>query len=293
MVVRWTCPIRVLILVLLSLTVAGAAEELNYDVEVQVVDLQVSVSDRKGNFIMNLIPDDFLVWEDKVPQEVLDLDTTREPFSIGIVLDTSSSMERAWRITARCTEEFVSAMQPEDEFFVMTFDDDLKLKNDFKFASDRLFKLGDLRYGKRTRLFDAINSSIEKLSEARYQRRALFVISDGINTFGAGGEKTAEYLAQKTKTIIYSLIVGGEEPLNELRMLSIATGGTYFLMHKEYPFMHAAYIKIASDLAHRLTLYYQSRSDYTQQRKPRITVKMKNKDWQVKYQRTYYPDTKP
>ena len=101
----------------LNLSIAGATEELKYDVEVQVVDLQVSVSDQNGNFVTDLKPDDFLVWEDKVPQEVLDLDTTREPFSIGIVLDTSSSMQRAWRTTARFTEEFVSAMHPEDEFF--------------------------------------------------------------------------------------------------------------------------------------------------------------------------------
>ena len=273
----------------LNLSIAGAAEELNYDVEVQVVDLQVSVSDRDGNFITDLKPDDFLVWEDKVPQEVLDLNTTREPFSIGIVLDTSSSMQRAWRTTARFTEEFVSAMHPEDEFFVISFNDDLKLENDFAFASDRQFKLTDLHYGNRTRLLDAMISSIEKLSQARYQRRALFVISDGMNTMGAGDEKTTEYLAQKTKTIIYSLILGGEEPLNLLRILSVATGGTYFIMKKEYPFIHAAYEKIASDLAHRFTLYYKSRSDYTQQRKPQINIKMKNKAWRVQYQKTYYP----
>jgi hypothetical protein len=58
---------------LVNLAIAAAAEELKYQVEVQVVDLQVSVSDRSGNFIMDLHPDDFLVWEDKVPQEVLDL----------------------------------------------------------------------------------------------------------------------------------------------------------------------------------------------------------------------------
>jgi Ca-activated chloride channel homolog len=272
-----------------NFVIAKSPEDLKYEVEVQVVDLQVSVSDRNGNFITNLNPDDFVVEEDKVPQEILDLDTTREPFSIGIVLDTSSSMQRVWRVTARCTEEFVSALLPGDEFFVMSFDDKLKLQNDFVLASNQTFQLSDLRYGDQTRLFDAIIQSIEKLSAARYQRRALFVISDGINTFGAGDEKTAESLAQKTKTIIYSLIVGDEEPSNPLRVLSIATGGTYFAMHKDYPFPHVAYRKIASDLAHRFTLYYKSSSDYTQQRKPKITVKMKNKDWRVQYQNTYYP----
>jgi Ca-activated chloride channel family protein len=279
-----------LFILIANFVIAGPPEELKYEVEVQVVDLQVSVSDGKGNFITDLHPEDFLILEDKVREEVLDLNAAREPFSIGIVLDTSSSMERVWRTTRQCTEEFVSALLPQDQFFIMTFDDKLKLENDFGLASNKAFQLTDLRYGDRTRLFDAIISSIEKLSTAQYERRALFVISDGINTLGAGNEKTAEDLALRTKTIIYSLIVGGEEePLNPLRILSIATGGTYFAMHKDLPFMRVAYKKIASDLAHRFTLYYRSHSDYTQPRKPHITVKMKNKDWSVQYQRAYYP----
>src|SRR5262245_53767977 len=124
---RWFLP--VLLIFLANFTIADSTEDLKYEVEIQVVDLQVSVSDKNGDFITDLRPDDFLVQEDKVPQEVLDLNTMREPFSIGIVLDTSSSMERVWQVTARCTEEFVSALKPEDEFFIMTFDDKLKLQN--------------------------------------------------------------------------------------------------------------------------------------------------------------------
>lgn len=267
--------------------------QYQYAMEVQVVDLQVSVQDKQGSYLSDLKPEDFLVWEDGTPQQVLDLDLARQPFSIGILLDTSSSMESAWRITAKTTEDFIAALRPEDEYFLMLFDDQIKMKQEMKFAGDRVLKLEGLKYGARTRMFDAILQSIELLNRARYPRHALFVISDGVNTYGAGSEKKATDLAQKTKTIIYSLIVQtGEDEFNSLRSLSDATGGTWFRMWEQYPRMQAAYEKIAADLSHRFTLYYRSAGDYSKTRKPLIKVKMKNPDWRVQYQNTYYPGSK-
>jgi len=281
------------LLLMLALSLIAANEPLKYDVEVQVVNLQVSVSDGNGNFLTDLRTDDFEVLEDKVPQEILDLNPEREPFSIGILLDTSGSMQRVWGVSKHCAEQFISAMKPEDEFFVMTFDDEVRLKHDYTSAGDTTFVFGDVHYGDQTRLYDAVLRALNKLNDAENEHRALFVISDGDNNLGKTDEATVEKVAQQTKTIVYSLIMGEgpEGHVNLLQALSVATGGTYFIMHDQYPFVQAAYDKIASDLAHRFTLYYRSHSDYSQDRKPEITVKMRNKHWHVQYQRTYYPES--
>ena len=97
---------------------------LRYKVEVQVVELQVTVVDHNGNFQTDLKPEDFLVYENGVQQEVLDLELHRQPFSIGIVLDTSSSMGSQFMRAGRAAQDFVKALQPQDEYFVMTFDDE-------------------------------------------------------------------------------------------------------------------------------------------------------------------------
>lgn len=265
--------------------------EAQYVVNVQVVDLQVSVLNKKGEFINELSAEDFLVYENGAPQEVLDLDTKREPFSIGILIDTSSSMQSVFQITGRSTTDFLSSLRPEDEFFVMTFDDRVKVHQELtKKADSAPNDWNDFRYGQRTRLFEGLNSALDRLSKATYPRRALFLISDGVNTTGSGNLQQAIETAQRNKVIIYSLILENmDADYNSLRRLSESTGGTYFVLYDEFPRLQAAYNKIAMDLGHRLTLYYRSTSDYSGKSKPEIKIRMKNRDWTCRFQQTYYP----
>jgi VWFA-related protein len=262
-----------------------------YVVDVQVVDLQVSVFDKKGDFLTGLKAEDFLVWEDGVAQEVLDVQTDREPFSIGVLLDTSFSMRPHFQTAMRGTQDFLYSLREQDEFFLMTFDDRLLLKKDLTLASEgKSAQWEDLKYGEETRLYDAVLSALQRLRNARYPRRALFLISDGINTSGSGDLKAAIELAQKEKAIIYGLMFDNENlDQNVLRQLADATGGSYFILYENLPRLQAAYEKIASDLAHRFTLYYRSRSDYARPNKPQIKVQMRNADLRVRYQKTYYP----
>lgn len=274
------------------LVVHPAPAQMNETVDVQVVDLQVSVTDKSRSFIKELKPEDFLVWEDGVQQEVLDLELKREPFSIGVLLDTSSSMQPYFKITTQGTQEFLWSLAPEDEFFLMTFDDRVLMKKDIGFAAQRTaLKLNKLHYGERTRMYDGILSAVDHLRSARYPRRALFIISDGINTYGDADLKQAIETAQRNKVLIYTLLLDSPEAdnSNALVQLSEATGGSFFVLYGNYPRLQAAYEKIARDLANRFTLYYRSRSDYSQNRKPEIKVQVKNPEWQVRFQKAYYP----
>lgn len=263
-----------------------------YQVEVQVVDLQVSVADQRGDFLTNLQSQDFLVWEDGSPQTVLDIDQKRDPFSIGILYDTSSSMNSSSPFMIRAADEFIYSLEKEDEFFVLTFDDKIRMIQDFKLAADRA-GWNDVKFGsgERTRLYDALVEGIAHLQNARYPRRALLVLSDGVNTRGSKGLNEAIASAQKDQIIIYSIVFErSSDDFNALRILSDATGGACFILHKDFPRVQAAYTKIAGDLAHRFTLYYRSVSDYRRGHRPKIKVQMKNPGWKVRYQKTYFPD---
>jgi len=263
-----------------------------YTVDVQVVDLQVSVTDKSRNFIKDVKPEDFLIWEDGVAQQVLDLELKREPFSIGVLLDTSSSMQPFFKITSQSTLDFLWSLGAEDEFLLMTFDDKVLLKKDIGFAAERnSVKLNNLHYGERTRMYDGIISAVDHLKGAHYPRRALFVISDGINTYGETDLKQAIEAAQRNKVLVYTLLLDSPDAdnSNALVRLSEATGGSFFVLYGNYPRLQAAYEKIAKDLANRFTLFYRSRSDYSQNRKAEIRVQMKNPDWQVRFQKAYSP----
>src|SRR5207247_3089802 len=102
--------------------------------------------------------------------------------------------------------DFISSLRLEDEYFVMTFDDRILVKKDLNSpASPREFHLDSLRYGESTRMYDAIVQAIGLLSHAHYERRALFVISDGQNTSGSAGLREAIRMAQQAKLLVYSL----------------------------------------------------------------------------------------
>ncbi len=285
---------RVILIFFLCVLGASAVNpplQAQYTIEVQVVDLQVSVSDEDREFVRDLKPEDFTVWEDGVLQDVLDLELTREPFSIGILLDTSFSMRPAFKIMAKGTEDFIWSLHPQDEFFLMTFDEKVVMKKDFGYANQKTsLKLNGLRYGEATRLFDAILAAEERLKSAHYPRRALFIISDGLNTSGEGSLKATIEQAQKNKIIVYSMMLeNSEADIATLRMLCDSTGGAYFVLYPQYPRLQAAYDKIARDLANRFTLFYRSRSDYTLVRKPEIKLQMKNPRWHVQFQKAYFP----
>lgn len=279
-----------LLILIVLVSAIASAQKYEYSVEVQVVDLQVSVMDENGQYKSDLTPEDFVVTEDGVPQDVLDLELSRQPFSIGVLLDTSSSMEPIFQIIARGTEDFLSSLNEQDEYFLMTFDEKIRMRKPFGATSAGVTAdLKNLRFGDRTRLFDALLAALDQLRDAHYPRRALFLVSDGVNT--AGGSTLAEVIeaAQRSKTLVYALVTErGETDIYTLRNLVESTGGTYFVLYEEFPRLHAAYDRIAVDLAHRFTLYYRSSSDSSRKKPPQIRVRMKNPKWRVSYQKAYF-----
>jgi len=276
---------------LLALSVFALSAEAQYVVNVQVVDLQISVLDKKGQFLTDLQPEDFLVFENNRPQEVLDLELKREPFSIGVLIDTSSSMQPVFQLTQRSTQDFLSSLRSEDEYFVMTFDSKIQMVKEITKRSDGPpGDWKDLRYGNSTKLYEGLIAALERLGRSDNTRRALFLISDGVNTSGSGSLREAIKLAQEEKVLVYSLVFENyDADMNSLRTLSESTGGTYFILYGDFPRLQAAYDKIASDLAHRFTLFYRSSSDYSDDVKPEIIVRMKDPALSVRFQRTYYP----
>jgi VWFA-related protein len=265
-------------------------EPLHIDVEVQVVELQISVVDRSNNFLTDLAPEDFVVHENGTPQTVLDVELHRQPFSIGIVIDTSSSMQSQFLRIGRAAKDFVRSLRSADEFFVLTFDDRIRLTHEMQTASTAVLPdFLSLDYGRQTKLYEGLISGLAHLKESHHPQRAIFLISDGMNSLGKYDCSDVIRTAQQNKTLIYSLILQKDDlDFNVMYRLAEETGGTHFVLDTDFPRLKAAYEKIASDLAHRITLYYQSKSDYTKEKKPLIQIKTKNPAYKVRFQKAFY-----
>jgi Ca-activated chloride channel family protein len=157
---------------LISATPAQAAS--------QTVHLLVSVTDPDDRPWAGLARDDFKVYENDRPQAIASFATTDEPFSIGIILDLSASMTSKLEAARQSILGFIRAANPEDEYFVVGFNDRPELIQDFTDSVETIqARLSAVRTGHRTALLDAVCLGLAKMKEARNERKALFVLSDG------------------------------------------------------------------------------------------------------------------
>jgi Ca-activated chloride channel family protein len=151
-------------------------------VDVNVVSVNVTVTDGRNRYVQGLERERFRVWEDRIEQKVRYFSTEDAPFTLGIVMDTSGSMgyskqlQPAQLSAASCLQGGVR----DDEYFVIEFNDKPRLVADFTARMSTLKEqLLYLRPGGRTALWDAIYMAVAKLEGASNPRKALLVLTDG------------------------------------------------------------------------------------------------------------------
>ena len=157
-------------------------------VDTNLVTVPVSVFDRQGRFITDLRQQDFRIFEDGVEQEIAYFEPTEKPFTVALLLDTSSSTRfRLWDIQDAAIA-FARQLQPQDRVLVVTFDEEVLLlteaTNDQNVIST-VIKV-NARTGGRTRLYDAVDLVIrERLNKFR-GRKAIVLFTDGVDTASRG-----------------------------------------------------------------------------------------------------------
>jgi Ca-activated chloride channel homolog len=153
-------------------------------VDVRLVNIIATVTDEAGRYVGNLTADDFLVQEDGAPQTISHFSQDHDvPVSVGIILDTSGSMERKIRTAVDAVDRFIRRTHEDDEIFLMTFSSEPLLRQDFTNDRSKLSQaLRKMWVTGGTALYDALNQGIEKLHQASHEKRAILVITDGQDT---------------------------------------------------------------------------------------------------------------
>jgi Ca-activated chloride channel family protein len=147
---------------------------------VELVLVPVTVTDPMNRLVTGLEKEDFQVFENNNKQEIRSFASEDAPVSIGIVFDLSGSMSSKLVRARESILQFIRTANPEDEFFVIGFNDRPELIEDFtNSVEDIEARLATVRSGHRTALLDAIYYGVAKMKDARHQRRALLVVSDG------------------------------------------------------------------------------------------------------------------
>src|SRR6476620_2446350 len=181
-------------------------------VDVQLINVVATVIDGKGRLVPNLAIDDFIVEEDGQPQTIQHLSSTADlPISIGVILDTSGSMQSKIRTAQRAVDRFLSMIHKEDEIFLMTFAMRASLIADF--TSDRTQLANALvtgvDVGGGTAVYDSLYQALQKVKQGRYPKKAVLLVTDGEDTTSLTRFDKALQNIREAEMLVYSVGIKG------------------------------------------------------------------------------------
>ena len=173
---------------------------------VDMVLVPITVTDPMNRLVTGLEQEDFQVYENNGEQKIRSFASEDAPVSIGIIFDLSGSMTSKLIRARESILQFIKTANPEDEFFVIGFNDRPELIEDFTSSvEDIQARLATVRSGHRTALLDAIYYGVAKMKEAKHERKALLVVSDGGDNRSRYTEGEVRAQVRESDVEIYSI----------------------------------------------------------------------------------------
>ena len=254
--------------------------------------ITVTITDPQGHYIPGLRPEDFLLYEEDLPQKITYFNTGQdEPVSLGLLVDMSSSMLRKIARARQALRSFADAIHPQDEVFLEAFNQRPQLLQDFTDSRALLVQATALLQPLgETALYDAILDGLRRVKQGRCQKRALVVITDGMDTASSASLTETIEAVRRAGVMLYIIGIGDPASsslaggswgargpfmvrrggrVNEtvdsrtLQAFSDETGGKYFLLNTADVVGSAAVLDgatqtIADELRHQYSLGYRS-----------------------------------
>lgn len=266
-------------------------------VNIRRVRLPITVTDKKGQFVSGLSAGDFLITEDKVPQQI-DSFTSEEnnnlPLYVGVLMDTSPSTAGKLKFEQESAMNFIqTVVRPrKDRVLFATFDDQITLRQDF---TDRLELLDRAVFaikktGEKTALYDAVWQFCDEKMRSAQGRRALVIITDGLDTYSRADLNDAIDIAQRTETTLFAIstkaglssaVPGVESGTvkdkadRDLERLCDETGGAA-LFTGDMLALERAFTKVARELRTQYLITYKPTNTQYDGSYRRVDVKLSN-----------------
>ena len=243
---------------------APSSESFRISMDVALVVLHATVTDRQGGFVSDVGERGFEVFEDGVPQRIRLFRNEDIPVTVGLVVDHSSTMGPRIEEVAAAARSFVRFSNPEDEIFVVNFNEtvSLGLPGTIRFThntSDLQEAIGHTPTGGQTALYDAIAKALEELQAGSRDKKALIVVSDGGDNASAHSLAEVMKLAAQSSAVIYTVGIfdAGDPDRNPtvLKRLAQRTGGEAFFP-AQISEVVAICERIARDIRHQYTIGY-------------------------------------
>lgn len=182
-------------------------------VSVDLVLVPVTVTDDLNHPQTNLARENFAVYEGGQPQQIRYFSAEDSPISIGLLLDVSASMQDRIDTERAAVEQFFKNANPEDDYFVITFNNQARVLSDVTRSTSGIeTELGLVRPNGSTALLDAVYLGVSKLRHAQYRRRALVIISDGGDNASRYNLRQVKSIVAESDVMVYAIGIFGTGP---------------------------------------------------------------------------------
>jgi VWFA-related protein len=275
-----------------------------FEVGIEVINLNVSITDARNRYVTDLIEKQFAVFEDGVRQELTLFSHENLPISLVLMMDCSASMDEKLKVAQDAAVGFVKTLTAQDLAQVVQFNDRRTVLQDF--TADQ----GSLEDAIRrteasgpTALHNALYVSLKDLDKQKsgrqLRRRAVVLLSDGEDTASLVSDDQVMELARKTEIAIYSISLrpGRSQDRNRLAFsqathllttLSQETGGQVHFPNSLSE-LDTVYARVAEELRTQYTLGYVSSNKRRDGKWRRIVVRVPERDdLQVRHKIGYY-----
>jgi Ca-activated chloride channel family protein len=197
-------------------------------VDVDLVVVNVTVTDPYDRIVTGLDEDNFKVFDDKVEQKIVSFSTEDAPIAVGMIFDSSGSMGDKIQKAKEAALQFFKTSNPQDEFMLINFSDRPNLISGFTSKFENLQdRLLFVKSGGKTALLDAIYLGLSEMKKASTNRKALLVISDGGDNHSRYTENDIKKAVKESDVQIYA--VGIFEPLSSRARTPEEAGGPSLL----------------------------------------------------------------
>lgn len=293
---------------IIGLGAAGAqppdtpAQPPSFRAGVDVVSLNVTVTDREGRFVTDLDESSFRIYEDGVQQDINFFTRTQLPIALALLIDTSASMDEKMATAQEAAIGFAQRLRPEDLAEIVDFDGRVNILQPFTNDVEQLERaIQRTAAGGSTSLYNAIYIALRELAkaplrEADLRREAIIVLSDGEDTSSLVSFDEVLELSKRSNTAIFSIGLQSDDSRSRtgfreadfvLRQLAQETGGRAFFPERieELP---AIYRQISDELSSQYSVGYISANPLRNGQWRRVVVRVDRDAVSARTKQGYY-----
>ena len=291
-----TIPFLLAILCVSALIVFAQDDDV-VRVNTELVVLNLTVTDREGHYVKALKKSDFKIYEDgvEVQQDMIASFSLHEsPYAAVVLLDSSGSMEERFSLARSAAIRFLDGLRPEDVAAVYRFDSKVERVQEFSGGRDLAPTAYAIRAKGMTTLNDAIVEASKTLADRSEQRKAIVILSDGMDTSSKASSGKALESALAVGATIYavdmaSLDIAGStkrQSAASLKEFAEKTGGK-FIATPGGPALRDAFSGIAEELGHQYTIAYRPANKKRDGKWRTLDVKLARQDLTIRTRKGY------